>query len=287
MSALTRLTLVEDEEDISKEWESGIEKDYTTGLFRKRKEVDRLDRAERSTQGRWKEGKRKSEQNEKGEGRKKKRRKYEVLQGDWGESVTVEKVEQIIGVTIEVSNKNDVEMVAGMSENVAEAVSTHSTVNDDQTLKRNSTMKSDNVKKVWTKLRNGLYGWRKVTPARRRCPPQTPPVSRPGMKGSEKGKTSVSTLSTFNSNLTGKSSDQKSRKNIGTNLESRDEIISGCGAALEEQFLVENFENESFRPGLSSKSENENRNSEIGRETDNTVGESMKSSSGVNRGHGL
>ena len=284
---------MEDEEDISKEWESGIEKDYTTGLFRKRKEVDRLDRAERSTQDRWKEGKRKSEQNEKGEGRKKKRRKYEVLRGDWGESVTVEKVEQSSGVTIavdntcEVSNKNDVEVVAGMSENVAEAVSTHSTVNDDQTLKRNSTMKSDNVKKVWTKLRNGLYGWRKVTPARRRCPPQTPPVSRPGMKGSEKGKTSVSTLSTFNSNLTGKSSDQKSRKYIYTNLESRDEIISGCGAALEEQFLAENFENESFRPGLSSESENENRNSEIGRETDNTVGESMKSSCGVNRGHGL
>ena len=42
--------------------------------------------------------------------------------------------------------------------------------------------------------------------------------------------------------------------------------------------MVENFENESFRPGLSSKSENENknRNSEIGRETDNTVGESIQ-----------
>ena len=44
-SALTRLTLAAEESEVSKEWENGIEKDYTTGMFKKRKEVDRKDRA--------------------------------------------------------------------------------------------------------------------------------------------------------------------------------------------------------------------------------------------------
>ena len=96
----------------------GLKQTETDTNRQKRKEMDRLDRldrAERGTQGTWKEGKRKSEQNNKGEGRRKKKRKYEVLQGDWGECVNVKKAEQNICVAN--ANEKDVEIVAGMSEN--------------------------------------------------------------------------------------------------------------------------------------------------------------------------
>jgi hypothetical protein len=119
------------------------------------------------------------------------------------------------------------------TQNVAEAVMTHSPVNDTQTSKRNIDVKSDSVKKVWTKLKNGLYGWRRVSTARRRCTPsQTPPLSRPGRKGPREVKTSVS------------------KQSIYTHHESREANSSSCGTAQELQFLVGNFENETCRPGL-------------------------------------
>ena len=133
---------------------------------------------------------------------------------------------------------------------------THSPVNDTQTSKRNIDVKSDSVKKVWTKLRNGLYGWRRVSTARRRCTPsQTPPLVRPGRKGPREVKTSVSKHSISSSNSTAKSSDQKFRS-IYTHHESREANSSSCGTAREQQFLVGNFENETCRPGLYIEREN-------------------------------
>ena len=66
------------------------------------------------------------------------------------------------------------------------------------------------MKKVWTKLRKGLYGLRRATTARR-CPPSPPPEgSRPGKKGSRDEETSVSTKhSIFNSNSTATTNDKK------------------------------------------------------------------------------
>ena len=87
--------------------------------------------------------------------------------------------------------------MAGMIANwdVAEPVSTHNSVNETDTFKRNVDVK--NVKKVW---RNVQHCWRRVTNAWKQCPPpQTPPSSRPGRKGSRERKTSVLTQSISNS----------------------------------------------------------------------------------------
>ena len=73
---------------MTKEWEKGIEKDYTTGMFKKRKEADRRDMVRAGkTVDTCEEGKRKAdpEPTESGEGLRKKKRRYEVIKGDWGE----------------------------------------------------------------------------------------------------------------------------------------------------------------------------------------------------------
>ena len=88
-SAHTRLTLAAEEDEVSKEWEVGIEKDYTSGMFKRRKEVDRRDRSGNEAGAIWKEGKRKADAEQMGgeEGRRRKKWKYEVIKGDWGEKV--------------------------------------------------------------------------------------------------------------------------------------------------------------------------------------------------------
>jgi hypothetical protein len=98
--------------------------------------------------------------------------------------------------------------------------------------------------------------------------------------------TSVSQHSISSSNSTAKSSDQKFGS-IYTHHESREANSSSCGTAQELQFLVGNFENETCRPGIYIESENETKNSEIGRERDDTVGAMKTNYSGVSRGHGV
>ena len=98
-SALTRLTLAAEESDVSKEWENGIEKDYTTGMFKKRKEVDRRDRAGNVAGGIWKEGKRKADVEQMGreEGRRRKKRRYEVIT-PWGREMMGRKMIQMMSL---------------------------------------------------------------------------------------------------------------------------------------------------------------------------------------------
>ena len=297
-SALTRLTLVEEEEEVLKEWEAGIEKDYTTGLFKKRKEMDRLDRldrAGRAIEGTGKEVKRKDEQNEQGGGRRKKKRRYEVIQGDWGEGVKGKKVETSEGLVdkndgvdskSENVNEKNVEILTCMnSKNVTETASTSNTPKSPDKLvkvEQNVETKPVYVKKVWTKLRNGLYGWRRVTTARRRCPPSsTPPRSRQGKKEPREEKTEVSTKQSVpNSNSTATTMTKK--------FQAREADFNGCGTALDQQqFFEGNFENEVCRPGHTNKSESRIQTSENGREGNNSEGSINQSSSGVNRGQGV
>ena len=111
-----------------------------------------------------------------------------MIQGNWGEGVkevdtSNEMVEENNYVDVDLKsepvNEKNVEILVGMNDNknVTVAASTTSPA-------KKIEAKSANVKKVWTKLRNGLYGWRRVTTARRRCPPScTPPRSREGRTG--------------------------------------------------------------------------------------------------------
>ena len=108
---------------------------------------------------------------------------------------------------------------------------THIPVKDTELLRR--PLRSSIVKAVWTKLKKGLYVWRKVPTAGRRCQmSQTPSLNRPGKKGSRDAKNTVSlTLSISNSNSTATSNMHKF-DNILTYHEAREANVNGSGTAL-------------------------------------------------------
>ena len=201
-SALTRLTLDIGEDEVTKEWEKGIEKDYTTGMFRKRKELDRRDMVRAGNAGYTpEEGKRKADPETAGagEGRSKKKRKYEVIKGGWGEKASELK---------DAENKqceND------------EPKFENECVNEEPSIKVKQS-KPITKSKTWTKLNNGLYGWRRMPTVKRRCAPsRAPSVGR--QSGESSSLESISVSADSNS----------SREN--PTVTAKEAHFNGCGTA--------------------------------------------------------
>ena len=275
-SALTRLTLAAEESDVSKEWENGIEKDYTTGMFKKRKEVDRRDRAGNVAGGIWKEGKRKADVEQMGreEGRRRKKRRFEVIKGDWGERDDGKKddsnddphtssVEKLVEDKSLEHDECDVVTVWDEAEKVCEKIS-----------EKLRMSKPIGAKKIWTKLNNGLYGWRKMPTAKRRCTTTT------ASSGCRQGRGTTSarmpSVSTQRSPSSVTAKEKPTAKKLHAFSTAKEAKINGCGTAPDCVVL----------DGLSDFMKNSKSETYFGRERDNSVGELRPRPSGVNRGQG-
>ena len=137
------------------------------------------------------------------------------------------------------------------------------------------------AKKVWTKLNNGLFGWRKMPTAKRRCKQSAaPPRSRICRGSASKRNTSVSASPTSEK-------EKPKTTEVHSNLVAKDAEFDSCGTAQDCVGL--DGLNFSCRPGQSSdfKANNNPANKfEFGREENNAVRGSRPRLFGVNRGQG-
>ena len=255
-SALTRLTLDEGEDEVTKEWEEGIEKDYTTGMYKKRKEADRKDRAGRPVYT-FKDGKRKADPEPTGveEGRRKKKRRFEVIKGDWGEEGSKTKnVEKKLCENKGVELENDCV--------------------DEESSVRIVRSKPIGKSKTWTKLNNGLYGWRKMPTAKRKCP-QTRTQTE-GEQSRENTSLRNTSFSASNS-IPNKATEKTEIKKLHPFFSAKAANFNGCGTAQEGLEKID-----SCRPGQLKNIEG-NLNILGGNKT---MGVSRPRPSGVIRGQG-
>ena len=207
------------------------------------------------------------------DGRRRKKRKYEVIKGDWGDKVDETKDE---------TNTSTVEKVEKVDEDdsLEHANVVTVCVENDEVEKlsdKAEVSKPIGTKKVWTKLNNGLFGWRKMPTVKRRCKQSTASPGGRQCTGSTSARnTSVSTSPTA-------AKETRKTKKLHSFFTAKEAKIDSCGTApgcvVLDGLII------SCGPGQVSDFES-NTEIEFGRDLNNSVGVGRPRLSGVIRGQG-
>ena len=152
------------------------------------------------------------------DGRRRKKRKYEVIKGDWGEKVDETKDETNTSTVKKLDEDDCLEH--------ADVVTVCEENDEVEKLSDNAEVsKPIGTKKVWTKLNNGLFGWRKMPTVKRRCKQSTASPGGRQCGGSTSARnTSVSTSPTA-AKETGKT------KKLHSFFTAKEAKIDSCGTA--------------------------------------------------------